>query len=384
MKEQKGITLIALIITIIVMLILLGITTNIALNGGIVPKAKTATIKAEEEAILQEMLSMMKMTDNGIFNPEKIIEKMKKKYNVEYDKPDAIITGKLGTYNYIVSETEIKIGSTYEELGKYILGIEKTGRLLNQIMDMDNNKFIDDQSTENVDETAALNLEFLTKRTNENTTKEFIYAKSNNKAYKITCDKTTIYKEEAKTEKLEKIYEPSGNEGKDLGEIKNDDQYKGWTILYDYGDGTVEAVSPDAIGKLTLGSKNIDEARFSYNNAIKIINEYCENLEGLPTNTGVRSVGAKAETTDESETLKEGDTNYEQDLVRMSYWDVDNSNTRYWMASRVVRDATYFNVRNLSNGKFSDIGFLVYLYYNQSAGQRMEMAVRPIITVNIN
>jgi len=42
LKNQKGITLIALIITIIVMLILVGVTINVALNGGLFQKADDA------------------------------------------------------------------------------------------------------------------------------------------------------------------------------------------------------------------------------------------------------------------------------------------------------------------------------------------------------
>ena len=43
MKKQNGITLIALIITVIVMLILVAVTVSIALNGGIFDQARTAT-----------------------------------------------------------------------------------------------------------------------------------------------------------------------------------------------------------------------------------------------------------------------------------------------------------------------------------------------------
>ena len=42
MKDQKGITLVALIITIIVMLILVAVTISVALNGGLFDNAKTA------------------------------------------------------------------------------------------------------------------------------------------------------------------------------------------------------------------------------------------------------------------------------------------------------------------------------------------------------
>ena len=41
-KKQKGITLIALIITIIVMLILVGVSVTVALNGGLFSTAKKA------------------------------------------------------------------------------------------------------------------------------------------------------------------------------------------------------------------------------------------------------------------------------------------------------------------------------------------------------
>ena len=42
MKDQKGITLVALIITIIVMLILVGVTLTILINSNVIGKAKSA------------------------------------------------------------------------------------------------------------------------------------------------------------------------------------------------------------------------------------------------------------------------------------------------------------------------------------------------------
>ena len=53
--SQKGITLIALIITIIVMLILVGVTINVALNGGLFTKAETAKVQTEK-AVEEEQL----------------------------------------------------------------------------------------------------------------------------------------------------------------------------------------------------------------------------------------------------------------------------------------------------------------------------------------
>ena len=110
------------------MLILVGVTINVALNGGLFKKAETATKQTEEQAILEEMLSMMEITDDGNFNVDRIIGKMREKYDVEYDATNgnATITGKLGKYNYIVSATEIKIKGDSEEdlayLKSYFVG----------------------------------------------------------------------------------------------------------------------------------------------------------------------------------------------------------------------------------------------------------------------
>lgn len=45
MKNQKGITLVALVVTIVVLLILAAVSINIAFNGGIFAQAKDATQK---------------------------------------------------------------------------------------------------------------------------------------------------------------------------------------------------------------------------------------------------------------------------------------------------------------------------------------------------
>ena len=64
-NKEKGITLIALIITIIVMLILVGVTINVALNGGLFDKAKTAADKTQREADREELLSAILGTANN-------------------------------------------------------------------------------------------------------------------------------------------------------------------------------------------------------------------------------------------------------------------------------------------------------------------------------
>jgi len=367
LKKQNGITLIALIITIIVMLILVGVTVNVALNGGLFQKAEQATKETEEKAILEEMLAMMEITDEGKINSSEIIKKMRVKYpELKYDEStkNATITGKLGTYNYIVSETEIKIGGSDippidQDLKRYILGPAETGRPFTDIAvttDGETFTFIDDELTPEVDETETLNVQLLCGTNNEDNTKILGYIKCNDQAYKVTLD--TAYN----TEDLDLIYTPKEFEGEDLGEVTGDSSYNGWTILYNNGN-TLEAVSPQTMGTLKIRStSNSEGLKFSeyidlyYNNAIKTINDYCKNeLTGLPSNSSVRSVGSAIETSNDENNKykssnlaawnseyngvgKKGDILYVEDCMRMSYYGVLGSEERYWIASRVVHE----------------------------------------------
>jgi len=80
LKTQKGITLIALIITIIVMLILVAVTVTVALNGGLFKTAKQAIsetdLEKEKELLLEVVMGAMgkngrvdfqKLASNDIF-----------------------------------------------------------------------------------------------------------------------------------------------------------------------------------------------------------------------------------------------------------------------------------------------------------------------------
>ncbi len=62
MRGQKGITLIALVITIIVMLILVVVSVTVALQGGLFTSAKSAATNTNAEQQAESQLS------NGIIN----------------------------------------------------------------------------------------------------------------------------------------------------------------------------------------------------------------------------------------------------------------------------------------------------------------------------
>ena len=361
LKNQKGITLIALIITIIVMLILVGVTINVALNGGLFEKAETATKETEEKAILEEMLAMMEITYEGKFDYNTIILNMRTnhpEYEVAYSYPNAKITGKLGTYNYIVSETEIKIGASNtvdEKLAKYLLGADLQGRNFMELMD-ESYTLKDDPDTE--EDESQYGVEFLGMVELNDFIEERLmntYFKYESKVYKVLVDQDMITQ---KTPGLVEVYSPTGREGEKIT-IGGEE----WTIIYDNGTN-VEVVSPTVLGNLTLGeadtqatgSTSLERAIDSYNNAITRINQYCKDQisDDIATDSKIRSVGVSTDTagylresnipgytvgTDTwfknyDNLIKLGGYNYEQDIVRMAYHNSGGNGEEFWVASR--------------------------------------------------
>lgn len=85
-KNSKGITLIALIITIIVMLILVAVTVSVALNGGLFTTAKEAAKRTQIESDREELLSV-------------VVGAIGKDGKVDFSKlPPSGWTGSNGTY----------------------------------------------------------------------------------------------------------------------------------------------------------------------------------------------------------------------------------------------------------------------------------------------
>ena len=124
-------------------------------------------------------------------------------------------------------------------------------------------------------------------------------------------------------------------------------------------------------------------------------------MDGLPTNSGIRSVGAKSETTTTkysstnllnwnskyNEVGLNGDTNYEQDLVRMAYWKVHNVQEPYWIASRSIfedPDSIFFTVYGMYNNGTVNIDDELWNISGDgtAAGKSLSWRVRPIITIN--
>ena len=117
MRKQSGITLIALIITIIVMMILVGVTVTVALNGGLFDVASKAArettmaqIKERAEAIRYTLLAEIR-TGNNLGNG--IIEVYKGRLQQEFGEENVVIIGNKiiidGKYEIVIKNTNLDI-----------------------------------------------------------------------------------------------------------------------------------------------------------------------------------------------------------------------------------------------------------------------------------
>ena len=387
--QKKGITLIALVVTIIVLLLLAGISVMMLTgNNGILQRAGEAKEKTDE-AQIEERIKLAyhsalvdgqgRVIEN-ILNTELTKEFGENGYmldtsntslwkvtvnGVDVDIPAGTITG----------NTEVPDLLKDYILGQTVNGV-RPGKELTSILSFQSFAFIDDPNTIEHASTEVVALNFAHV---ENTLN--VYAKYNNVAYRIIVN-VNIDNEVYITSDLVKVYEPDANSnvGKVVQySVDGESTARDWLVLYDNGstiditpvDITVADVEkenkpwtyilgpndPKAIETLPSGT-DFERTQNSYENAVSRLNTYCETLVTNVTAQKVRSVGTQFDIADTStyyssdflannpisdpgrynyvvnseETRypgKIGDMNEEQDVVRMSYYSSGGTGSGY-------------------------------------------------------
>ncbi len=134
-NNQKGITLIALIITIIVMLVLVGVTVNVALTGGLFEKGEKAAYQTNV-ATIKEQVAIKKaeiLADENGRAPDdyeidledlQISESLKKEFK------DKLVISKDGELYYIAGEVNEKEKAWIIELGIIEGGTDSDGSIV--------------------------------------------------------------------------------------------------------------------------------------------------------------------------------------------------------------------------------------------------------------
>ena len=362
-KDPKGITLIALVITIIVMLILVAVTINVAMGeNGLIATTQKAARDQEYETIYDVIKGAIVLKEDGTINTEETKNAIiKLGYEVTPKSNDLIeIKGKKGTYTYKLTTKEISKSEENNQSDTDLVLLEKyfSDKAVPYNYNVETKKFIDNPIIPD----AATRLLWVAEDITSDTS-GYIWFKYEGKIYKV------FYRTNVNNNNLAYcsgdvflVYKPAFKEGTKIKYSYDgtEENKKDWIVLYDNGTD-MEILSPDVIGNLELGAENIQDAISSYNSAIYKINEYCNNLKEpgkFPSSTRVRSVGSDPENPLAENTSKyssnnlsnllsgayqnigySSDQNYEKDLIRMTCFGVTSISQNYWLASRDVSDS---------------------------------------------
>lgn len=443
LKTNRGITLIALIITIIVMLILVAVTVSVALNGGLFTTAKDAANKTQLEIDRETLQVGIIGALNGelkIATSNDLISNLPLGWDVTgTDGGPYIATSPKGNKFKVAIDGTIEpiVVRNSTELERYIFGSEGIGRDFTEIFDIeDTMTFKDDLTTTDFDET-TLDIEFFNMALGDMTDTKVVYIfymKYEGKLYKFEVDVGVDIETEAETwttnptDGIKLIYE--SEEETMVGKYVQYDGKK-WIVLYDDNTNGLQMISADVleISNVYLGRTDtgIDESKvedfdgtkgisyfekavYSYNHAIETLNKKCSNLvtqkEGVTK--GVRSVGSNP-TVPSSEnkdlyssnnlaTWANGignnrgystDYNYISDFERMMALGISKASNEeaYWLASRFVLnglDEVRFNVHHIeSKGSISIANSVWYVDSSDDtyAGDVCYGGVRPVISL---
>ena len=420
------------------MLILVGVTITVALNGGLFNTAKGAATNTIIEAEREQLLSAVATaydTETGTINKSKLESNLGTGWNVVGNeggpytvtspKGNEFTVNANGTIDYIgKEEKEEDIDpSTLSDLEKYILGADGKGRDLSQIMDINNITFKQDPADTNSEIYKDVKFAYIDEGSPD---MQIRYGRD---VYKFTIAETENGINSVK-KSLTKISTPEGNLGKYVTY-----QGKSWIVLYDDAD-KVELISAEALGEVTLGDEDAgaktnvtvtdensltSEEQFkrgawSYNNVITTLTEACKAETGISAN--IRNVGGPAEETttenvtfegvknsgftpnadlDEEtltklktniESAKQGDENYKNDYDQMKALGILATDTPkdYWLASRVVVvNSSYvdFRARYIYDYGYLYDDYLCSVGGNGYAdGSYYSRAVRPVVSLS--
>ena len=336
MKSNKGITLIALIITIIILIILVAVTVTVALEGGLFNNAKDAARETEKHAIYETVVSAIEFDDNQ--DIDYVLTANKAKIALENDgktvddpaieneniPPRAIltVTGKYGTYQIEINGKEIKFlddsnpaggggdeTAVPDELEKYILGPTKEGRSFMEIINPEDFGSLQDPNDQS--STVYQNVIFGSGFDMEEVDSEqgimYLRIRYLGKVYKVGMDMNTF------NTKTLTLVNTTGHIGQYVtyGGIKY--------IVIGENSNTVTLISANPLqvnnANIKMGSLNqaaitavpaadesnptatekLNRAIWAYNNYINILLEACKSATGLTvdgsTVISIRSIG---------------------------------------------------------------------------------------------
>lgn len=210
MKKMRGITLIALIITIIVMLILVGVTVTTAINGGLLKQAQKAKTRHEEEYIKEQIqIALVSSIDERLIEYEYgtggNVNLLVLKQELEKIFATKIGTGKMSIRVLIPGDSGyVEVSDEYlENLYKDIFAKTKLNEFEKVLLDLGQLEIETDGKIFTVTSTGKVSVETIGEIT---TNGEKMSLREISKAFKLNNGSILEYYGKEKTVKIPKAY----------------------------------------------------------------------------------------------------------------------------------------------------------------------------------
>lgn len=382
-RNEKGITLIALIITIIILVILAAVSIRAVTNMGIVGHAINGTQDYARGAVQENQ--MLGDTGNTI---DSALARLNE------------IQGGSSNNNNNTGNTDTEVP---DKLKKYVLGAQETGRPIYEIFASDAFKAGTEADIADANTTVLYMNQMYDSNYLDTDYTYYLYVKYQDIGYRISVTKNASTSNAAKTTGLEVVYVPNGMEGQiKKYSVDGTETPTDWLVLYDNGNTvditpitlgtsndwkyTLGKTDPAAVAALPFGT-DLEKAQWSHEHMVESLNAKCEALVTNPSKQKVRSIGTQFDIQDTTarysstflannpvdhktqnagdfnEVGLTGDMNGEQDVVRMSFFSPGDSYQKYgyanvgnvyWLASRFVWGNSYnadFNARLVDSSR---------------------------------
>lgn len=424
MKKNGGITLVALVVTIIILIILAGVSINILFGeNGIITKAEEAK-KAQNVARILEKLELEKI-ELGISN----------EYTAQLDAYLQHIQNK-----GIIKETDIMdpwnigLGKCYIIVeNEYTFLLEQEGGNI-KITYIENPVILKIDTNVNAElgtikaSVVVTNVKKATYEYSISTDKENYSVKNTSKKAEYTYEglaadtqyyiKVKVTDQNGTAQLVKSVYtsviQPGGyirytptaktftmtteQTGYSTSQSFNTADYTGlWQVLYNDTEHGLQLISADSVGELYLSGK------VGYNKLVETLNTFSANYENEnlskssrivgtdptnPVDTATENVQLKVPFNGSTDSgLKTEDTTYAQDYQAMSLLGMHDIGGYYYIGSRKVyhdSEVAYFSIYTISNGGKVEYRRMVDMYANLESGKNLyeyqyAYGMRPVI-----
>ena len=392
-KEDKGITLVALIISIIVLLILATVSISLVINNGILDKAKSTVDKYSDGENEQQInlayqeYQMAKYTGTDMSDIEYMIDSLEKTYgdnNVTITKEDEtyIVTLKINNINknYYLNNGQTGIYKTVEDygvqIGDYISYDCYTGVKSDDL-------YYKSLSTLNGDSDQEFEV-----TENDKTRKWRVLETNSTGNLMITT--------------ADPIQTKTGNnytlKGK-AGYVNGPDELNNISKIYGHGLGAVDSrsIKVEDVNKITGQHLNDTFAKYTYTKNADDGKIYLNNVE--KSNATIFLYYENNNPKGEWKQLKSGETSPEientyysynigtttKTLKLIRYNDDETTNASYWLASRAEycqSIALRYLVQYVAEGSLRN--YYLGIFESSGGSHTRSNGVRPVIVLDSN